>query len=289
MTAVGVRRGLVGREPTVLAVTPSAVHDTGLPMAALLALDGDAFHEVLDDATLNPPVSPAPDPLPPVDVQEVWASGVTYERSKDARIAESDSADAYVRIYDAERPELFMKATASRVPAPGAALRIRADSTWDVPEPELGLVLNAGGEVLGYLVGNDMSSRSIEAENPLYLPQAKVFDDAIGLSGTIALARAVGDGADLTISLTIRRNGQTAFTGHTSTARMHRTYDELREHLFRELSFPHGAVLLTGTGLVPPDEFTLAPGDRIEITIDRVGTLSSEVYRMTTSRTPAEL
>ena len=209
-----------------------------------------------------------------------WASGVTYERSRQARVDESVVAQAYNLIYDAERPEIFFKAPAYRVPPPGAPLRIRADSSWDVPEPELALVLTAQGEIAGYLVADDLSSRSIEGENPLYLAQAKIWDDSIGLSDTIALARDLGDRArSAAIELRIERDGETVFQGETSTAQMRRSFEELAAYLFRELSHPHGAVLMTGTGLVPPDEFTLEHGDTVEIAIEGVGTLRHAVHR----------
>ena len=186
----------------------------------------------------------------------------------------------YDLVFNAERPELFMKMPAYRVPAPGAPLRVRADSTWDVPEPELALVLTAQGELAGYLVADDISSRSIEGENPLYLAQAKIYDDSLGLSDTIVLARDLGDAArSAAIQLRIERNGSTAYEGETSTANMRRSFEDLAGYLFRELSHPFGAVLLTGTGLVPPDELTLEDGDTVEIEIEGVGTLRHPVYR----------
>jgi 2-dehydro-3-deoxy-D-arabinonate dehydratase len=216
-----------------------------------------------------------------VDAQEVWASGVTYRRSASARQEESVVADVYALVYEAERPELFLKAPASRVPPPGASLRIRADSTWDVPEPELALVLDAAGELAGYLVADDVSSRSIEGANPLYLPQAKTYDDALGLSGTIVLAPAEGPDPEreAAIELEILRGGEPVFAGSTSAGEMQRSFEELAEHLFRELSHPAGAVLLTGTGIVPPDEVTLEPGDVVRIAIDGIGTLEHPIYR----------
>ena len=190
-------------------------------------------------------------------------------------------ADVYARVYDAERPELFLKAPARRVPPPGAPLRIRADSGWDVPEPELALVLDAHGELAGYLVADDVSSRSIEGANPLYLPQAKTYDDAVGLSGTIVLAPASGPDPARTagIALEIRRGGRPIFAQATSVGEMQRSFEELAEHLFRELSHPAGAVLLTGTGIVPPDDVTLEPGDEVRIEIDGVGVLAHAIYR----------
>lgn len=268
-----------GRELTV-AVSSAGLHDVGAPLASLLAGGLRGLHAAVDAALEREPLQGAADTLAPVDLQEVWASGVTYDRSRQARVEEAVVKSVYDLVFEAERPEVFMKAPAYRVPPPGAALRIRADSTWDVPEPELALVFTASGEIAGYLVADDVSSRSIEGENPLYLAQAKIFDDALGLSDTIALAREVGDRArSLRIALRIERAGNVVFAGETSTAQMVRRFEELAAYLFRELSHPHGAVLLTGTGLVPPEDFTLEHGDTVEITIDAVGTLRHDVYR----------
>jgi 2-dehydro-3-deoxy-D-arabinonate dehydratase len=187
--------------------------------------------------------------------------------------------DVYELVYEAQRPELFLKAPAARVPAPGAPLRIRADSTWDVPEPELALVLDARGEIVGYLAADDVSSRSIEGANPLYLPQAKVYDDSLGLSGTIVLARDAGDPRSAAIELEVHRDGERIFAGATSVAEMKRGFEELVAALFDELSFPAGAVLLTGTGVVPPDEITLRDGDRVRIEVEGVGVLEHDIYQ----------
>lgn len=198
--------------------------------------------------------------------QEVWASGVTYQRSREARRAESDMGDVYDRVYAAQRPELFFKANGWRVVGTHQPLRIRADSHWNVPEPELTLVINQYGEIIGYTAGNDMSSRSIEGENPLYLPQAKIYDASCALGPAIHLL----DGENLhavPIEISIKRAGKVVFQGSTSTANMNRKMDELVAYLFRELSFPQGAFLLTGTGLVPPDQFTLAHGDLVTIIV----------------------
>ncbi len=214
--------------------------------------------------------------LAPLDSQEVWASGVTYLRSKVARMEESEQGgDFYDLVYEAERPELFLKATPARVVGPGAPIRIRRDSAWNVPEPELTLVLAASGAIVGYTIGNDVSSRSIEGENPLYLPQAKVYDGCCALGPSIAL----NDGSPeaRAIHMTIARDGQTVFTGETSTAQIRRTLEELAAYLFRELTFATGAFLLTGTGIVPPDEFTLQSGDLVSITIAGIGTLENPV------------
>lgn len=216
--------------------------------------------------------------LAPIDGQEVWAAGVTYKRSEEARKAESEGAALfYAKVYDAERPELFFKATASRCVGPFEAVGIRRDARWNVPEPELGVVLTKGLEPFGYVVGNDMSSRDIEGENPLYLPQAKVYSRGCGLGPGIALADAVPDPAALSIAMRILRRGEEAFAGTTSTGAMKRSIGELIGYLGRANAFPQGAILLTGTGIVPGDAFTLQEGDLIEIEIDAVGRLVNPV------------
>lgn len=217
--------------------------------------------------------------LAPVESQEIWACGVTYERSRDARMHESQQRDVYDRVYDAERPELFFKATPSRVVGPGARIAIRADSTWDVPEPELALVLNSALEVVGYTIGNDVSSRSIEGENPLYLPQAKVYAACCAIGPAIVPAWELPDPSALAIGLAIARNGETIFEAETSTSRLHRTFEDLIEYLGRDNLFPAGVLLLTGTGIVPGDDISLAPGDGVRITIEGLGTLENSVRR----------
>jgi 2-dehydro-3-deoxy-D-arabinonate dehydratase len=217
--------------------------------------------------------------LAPIGNQEVWAAGVTYYRSRSARMEEAKSAgggDFYDRVYSAERPELFFKATASRVAGPGSHVRIRSDAKWNVPEPELTLLINNRGQIIGYTVGNDMSSRDIEGENPLYLPQAKVY------VGSCALGPCVLIGSDplsaaTPIRLEIVRDGRTEFAGVTTLAELKRAPATLVEYLFRDNSFPFGTFLMTGTGIVPPDTFTLANGDLIRITIDPIGTLENKV------------
>jgi len=216
--------------------------------------------------------------LAPVDEQEVWASGVTYERSLVARAEESQEPDVYERVYLASRPELFMKSTPARVRGPGQVGTIRSDSTWDVPEPELALVIAADGAIFGYTIGDDLSSRSIEGENPLYLPQAKVYTGSCVLGPCIVPASDV-DGP-FEVHLGIERDGATAFEGSTSTAKMRRTFDELAGWLSRGLDFPAGAVLMTGTGLVPDEPFTLLAGDTVNIRIDPLGTLTHTVERL---------
>ena len=213
--------------------------------------------------------------LPPVEpTQEVWASGVTYEMSREARKAESAESDVYEKVYDAERPELFFKAVGRRVVGHGGTVRVREDSRWNVPEPELVLVVNDRMEIVGYTAGDDVSSRDIEGENPLYLPQAKIYDGSCSLGPGIVLP--AGDLRDLSIRLRIGRNGEPAFEAEISTSRMKRTPEELADYLGRELSFPNGAFLMTGTGIVPPEVFTLTPGDRVEISVGEL-VLENEV------------
>lgn len=218
--------------------------------------------------------------LAPIDQQEVWAAGVTYSRSRDARMEESQEATVYDRVYAAERPEIFFKANASRVVNPGEAVAIRGDSTWDVPEPELALVLTSAGEVAGFTAANDVSSRSIEGENPLYLPQAKVYSRCAGLGPVIALPWELADPNNAAIDLTIMRDGAVAFEGATNTNQLHRTLADLIEYLFRDNDFPFGAILMTGTGIIPPSEFSLQDGDIVDITIAGIGTLSNPVIRL---------
>ena len=219
--------------------------------------------------------------LAPIATQEVWAAGVTYYRSRSARMEEAKSAgggDFYDRVYSAERPELFFKAMASRVAAPGTSVRIRSDSKWNVPEPELTLLINNRGQIIGYTVGNDMSSRDIEGENPLYLPQAKVYDRSCAL-GPCVLVSSDPLPTTTPIQLEIMRGGATVFSAATSLVELKRDPKSLVEYLFRDNNFPSGALLMTGTGIVPPDSFTLAVGDRVRITIDPIGTLENDVIQ----------
>ncbi|MEZ5592131.1 MAG: fumarylacetoacetate hydrolase family protein [Gammaproteobacteria bacterium] len=205
------------------------------------------------------------DLLAPVDAeQEIWASGVTYLRSREARMHESETKDIYDKVYSAQRPELFYKASGWRAMGHGQPIRVRADSQWNVPEPELTLVINRFGEIVGYCAGNDVSSRDIEGENPLYLPQAKVYDGSAAIGPGIKLCGAEAM-QDLPITLSISRAGQVAFSGETSVNQMKRSLEELTGCLFQELSFPNGALLMTGTCLVPPDDFTLSPGDSVRV------------------------
>jgi 2-dehydro-3-deoxy-D-arabinonate dehydratase len=218
--------------------------------------------------------------LAPLDQQEVWGAGVTYERSKVAREQESDrAASFYDLVYKANRPELFFKATPSRVVGPGQAIRVRRDSSWCVPEPELALVLNPALDLVGFTIGNDVSARDIEGENPLYLPQAKVYDACCALGPSITLAAAMPPRASIGIRMEIDRAGMTIFAGETSIARMARRFEELIGWLGRDNRFDNGAVLLTGTGIVPPDDFSLKVGDLVRITIDGIGTLANPVVQ----------
>ena len=253
-TAIGPRWALNGRylpRNFTLGLLLELARTVALELLAVLPSEGDA------DSPRLAPIEPG---------QEVWAAGVTYTRSREAREGESSVADAYSRVYAAERPELFFKAAGWRVVGPGGAIRVRRDSRWSVPEPEMVLVLNSSLEILGYCAGDDVCSRDVEGENPLYLPQAKVYDGACSLGPGIAVA-AAEELADLPISLTISRGGQVVFRGEASTAQLKRRLGELAQYLGREISFPQGTFLMTGTGIVLPDSFTLTPGDVVEIAV----------------------
>ncbi len=216
--------------------------------------------------------------LAPVEHQEVWAAGVTYLRSKTARMEESGfSASAYDRIYEAERPELFFKSLAHKVAGPGAPVGIRRDARWNVPEPELALVINSRGSIVAYTLGNDMSARDIEGENLLYLPQAKIYTHSCALGPWLRVGTSEAEARTWKIRLAIQRGGQEAFAGETSIGQIKRSFTELTEFLWRSQAFANGAVLLTGTGIVPPDHFTLQPGDRVRISVPEIGTLENPV------------
>jgi len=216
--------------------------------------------------------------LPPVERQEVWAVGVTYLRSKTARMEESDfSATAYDKVYDAPRPELFFKSMPEKVVGTGDTVGIRRDAKWNVPEPELALVLNSRGKIAGYTVGNDMSSRDIEGENLLYLPQAKIYDRSCALGPFIRVGATEEEARGWNIDIEIWREERLVFRDDTSIGRIKRTFSEMAEYLFRSKTFPHGAVLLTGTGVVPKDDFTLQVGDGIRIEISGIGILDNNV------------
>jgi len=276
------RRGADG-EPRIGAVVGEGVVDLTAAGVASLA----AVLDAADPAGMvraarggSAPTLPLTDAvlLPPIERQEVWAAGVTYLRSKAARMEESDfSATAYDRVYEAPRPEIFFKAVAEKVIGPGDGLGIRRDARWNVPEPELALVMNARGHIVGCTIGNDMSSRDIEGENLLYLPQAKVYDRSCGLGPWIVLGCSEAEARGWTVSITISRAGSEVFSGRTRIDQIKRSFKELADYLWRSQSFPHGVVLLTGTGVVPDESFTLTAGDRVAITIDGIGTLDNPI------------
>lgn len=216
--------------------------------------------------------------LPPIEEQEVWAAGVTYMRSKAARMEESDfSAIAYDKVYDAARPEIFFKAVADKVVGTADKVGIRKDATWNVPEPELALIFNSRGERVGATIGNDMSSRDIEGENLLYLPQAKVYDRSAALGPWIVLDASEEAAREWTVDLKITREGETGFAGTTAINQIKRSFDELRDYLFASQTFKKGAILMTGTGVVPGEDFTLQAGDVVRIEISGIGVLENEV------------
>ena len=246
----------------------SDVLDRADPAAHLRLLRGSEDGVALSEVVL----------LPPVEHHEVWAAGVTYLRSKSARMEESDfSATAYDRVYDADRPEIFFKSLGAKVVGPDEHVGIRKDARWSVPEPELALVMNAHGRLVGCTVGNDMSSRDIEGENLLYLPQAKVYDRSCSLGPWITLVADDDVIRQWTIAVAIRRGGETVFAGETGIDQIKRTFADLIDHLWRSQHFPHGVVLLTGTGVVPDESFTLAANDHVTITISGIGTLENTV------------
>lgn len=255
-----------------------------IPMSWSALLADATPYETVNAALANAEKIPAPQAgewrCPILDTQELWACGVTYIRSRDGRQEESKDAgggDFYARVYEAERPEVFMKATPHRVVGHGKPVRIRKDSGWDVPEPELTLVVNTSGKIIGFTVGNDMSSRSIEGENPLYLPQAKTYDGCAALGPGILLTPDGKITPETKIELVISRSGQPVFQGSVKLEQMRRTPEELVGFVYRECSFPTGCFIMTGTGIVPPSEFTLKPGDQIDISIDGIGTLTNTV------------
>jgi 2-dehydro-3-deoxy-D-arabinonate dehydratase len=270
---------------TLYRSTEGVVAQRGEDLFRLAGIDFDAVFTQPDPAawledklSAGTPVLAQDRWLAPIQSQEVWAAGVTYLRSRDARMEESKDAGGgnfYDRVYDADRPEIFFKATPHRVSGSGEEVRIREDSAWNVPEPEIALAINRDGRIFGYTIGNDMSSRDIEGENPLYLPQAKVYRGCCGLGPGLVVRESLSK--ETMIRITIAREGATIFTGETCLTQMKRTFPELAGWLFREDSFPNGAYLLTGTGLVPPPEFTLAHGDEVRIEVAGLGTLISPV------------
>ncbi len=275
--------------PRLYATSSGLIVETDGRCLAPTSLTIDALFQAVDPAALlqsalatAAPVATSPREWilrAPIQSQEVWAAGVTYLRSKSARMAESKDAGGgtfYDKVYDADRPEIFFKATPHRVAAPGSPVRIRADGHWNVPEPELTLAINSAGKIFGYTIGNDMSSRDIEGENPLYLPQAKVYDRSAALGPCIVITDTLPP-APTAIAIEIRRAGAVAVQGATTVGQIKRPLPSLADWLFRENAFPHGAFLMTGTGIVPPDAFTLHSGDEIRITIEPVGTLINTV------------
>jgi 2-dehydro-3-deoxy-D-arabinonate dehydratase len=256
----------------------TATLTSGMTLAELLRLPARAFRERIE--TAEPAQEASARVLAPIDgLTEVWAAGVTYKRSEEARVEESATPDIYSKVYRAERPELFFKANLRRVSGPGEPIVVRSDSTWDVPEPEVALVVNAHAEIVGYTIGNDVSSRSIEGENPLYLPQAKVYAGCCALGPGITPVWEVADPYVLGIRMRIERAGSQYWQGETSMREFARRLEDLVSYLFREDAFPDGVILSTGTALVPDSPFTLEAGDIVEIDIDQLGTLRNPVVR----------
>ena len=274
-----VRIGLVTDDSTVLDLAPAGITQL-FPL-----LESQETLQQLEQISKRQPKLPRLQLseihlCPPVERQEIWAAGVTYLRSKKARMEESDfSATAYDRVYEAARPELFFKSLPEKAAGPNEPIGIRKDARWSVPEPELALVLNSKGKIAGYTIGNDMSSRDIEGENLLYLPQAKIYRNSCALGPWIEIGPSE-DARKWTIGITIRRAGNAVFEGDTSAGQIKRNFAELAEYLFRSQVFPHGAILLTGTGVVPPDNFTLQPNDEVEIGISGIGTLRNVVVEV---------
>ncbi len=270
-----IHAGLVADDSTLLDLAPAGITqlfpllEHADPVAHLTQIARGNLPRVnLSDVTL----------LAPVERQEIWAAGVTYLRSKTARMEESDfSATAYDKVYTAERPELFFKSLAEKTAGPSEPVGIRRDAKWSVPEPELALVLNSRGKIVGHTIGNDMSSRDIEGENLLYLPQAKIYSCSCALGPWMVLGSSESVAREWQIKITIQRDGQSVFAGETSVGNLKRGFDELAGFLFRSQSFPHGAVLLTGTGIVPPDDFTLREHDLVQIEISGIGLLQNSV------------
>jgi 2-dehydro-3-deoxy-D-arabinonate dehydratase len=254
--------------------------ESGQTLGELIATDNPIATVDALPTEASVPISEATNWLPPIDNQEVWAAGVTYKRSQTARMEESEAAaSCYDRVYQADRPEIFFKATPHRVRGHRQPLRIRRDATWNVPEPEVTLVISPALKIVGLTVGNDMSSRDIEGENPLYLPQAKCYNECAGLGPWVTLFDTLPPVDQIGVDLKIQRNGQTVFDQQTSAAQMARTFEDLVGWLGRDNSFPHGVFLMTGTGIVPSNDFTLLRGDVVHITIDGVGTLSNPIVQ----------
>lgn len=267
--------GLITESEQVIDLTPARIHylsqvlENEEPVDFLKTMNTDSLpHNSLDSIVL----------LPPVDMQEIWAAGVTYFRSKTARMEESNfSAAAYDKVYEAPRPELFFKSLPEKVVGTNTPVGIRKDAAWNVPEPELALVINASGSIVGFTIGNDMSSRDIEGENLLYLPQAKIYDKSCALGPWILLGSSEADACKWKIRIHIQRNEKTVFSGASSINQIKRSFVELVNYLRHSQTFPHGAVLLTGTGIVPDEDFTLQADDIITITISGIGSLTNTV------------
>ncbi len=267
---------LTAREPEACA-SLSALLSGPATLADILARHVGAAPDHAYAELDRAPAPDAPHLLPPIDGQEVWAAGVTYTRSREARMGESEaSADVYARVYDAARPELFFKATASRVVGPNDQVAARPDAAWTVPEPELTVLLDPALRVAGYTIGDDLTARDIEARNPLYLPQAKVYGRCCALGPVIVPAGAL-DPYKLDITCRIGRGGRELFAGRTNTGQLHRRLEDLVAYLGRCNTFPAGAFLMTGTGIVPPDDVSLGEGDTVEITISGLGVLRDTV------------
>ena len=268
--------GLAKGDDALIDLSPSGIES----ITALLE-SGDAAKRLAGLGELPETPLAAVTLLSPIEVQEVWAAGVTYLRSKDARMEESDfSATAYDRVYDAPRPELFFKSLPEKVVACGEPVGIRADAQWSVPEPELVLMMNSHGDIAGYAVGNDMSSRDIEGENLLYLPQAKVYHRSCAVGPWVRVGATEAEARECDISMQIGRDGKTVFEGSVSVNQIKRSFEELRDFMFQSQVFPFGCALLTGTGLVPDDDFTLEEGDTIRIEISGIGSLHNPVVRV---------
>jgi len=268
--------GLAKGDDALIDLSPSGIESiTALlesgDVAKRLADLGELTEIPLADVTL----------LSPIEAQEIWAAGVTYLRSKDARMEESDfSATAYDRVYDATRPELFFKSLPEKVVACGEPVGIRTDAQWSVPEPELVLMMNSSGNIAGYAVGNDMSSRDIEGENLLYLPQAKVYHRSCSIGPWVRVGATEAEAREWAIEIQIERGGETVFEGTVSVNQIKRSFGELRDFMFQSQVFPFGCALLTGTGIVPDDDFTLKEGDTVSIHISGIGCLNNPVVRV---------
>jgi 2-dehydro-3-deoxy-D-arabinonate dehydratase len=276
----GSRRGAIVEDNAVRLLDYGQLENIHTLADVLHAKDPAGLAKFLVDGSASPLPLKEVTFLAPIDRQEVWAAGVTYKRSQIARMEESESgASHYDKVYSAPRPELFFKGTSTRVSGPGEPVRVRSDSRWSVPEPEFTLVLNPEMQIVGYTIGNDMSARDIEGENPLYLPQAKVYRQCCGLGPVVRLATEPLDLAGTSIVLTISRGGKQAFRGETTLGQLNRKLPELAEWLGKENEFPTGAFLLTGTGIIPPDDFTLENGDSVSIEVTGIGVLTNPVVK----------